>query len=238
MARSNMFANMENQFEFCDTEEITEKTLQGYAGVIGELGDNFEGDVMFMTLILAAKLGVASKCGTLNSKEKALVDSVFGQVWNGDMEEVYDMVAKEITDNDYNLVEMLAQMGNNVALPFLYMVLGFAYIDEKVNDQIMEKLDGMFGMNLLALFMQSGLEEVPAPQVKLVGLEADIVEWFESDDQLRPLKDIVAHFPGKSESEVKSALDSLCDKEILYGTCDRGIFSRGDDIGEYKYGLA
>ena len=37
-----MFANMENQFEFCDTEEITEKTLQGYAGVIGELGDNFE----------------------------------------------------------------------------------------------------------------------------------------------------------------------------------------------------
>ena len=25
MARSNMFANMENQFEFCDTEEITER---------------------------------------------------------------------------------------------------------------------------------------------------------------------------------------------------------------------
>lgn len=55
-----------------------------------------------------------------------------------------------------------------------------------------------------------------------------MVEWFKSDDQLRTLNDIVAHFPGKSKSEVKSALDSLCDKGILYG---------GDNIAGCMYGL-
>ena len=93
----------------------------------------------------------------------------------------------------------------------------------------MDKLDGLFGINLLADFMSSGLESVPAPLVKLTKLESDIVDWFRSDDQLRPLDDIVAHFPGRLRSEIKEALDSLCDKGILYG---------GENIVFNMYGLA
>jgi hypothetical protein len=218
MARSNMFANLENQFEFCDKEEITEKTLGAFAGLIDEISGQFDDQVMFMMLVLGAKLGVASKNGKLNSDEKDLVNETFGKIWNGNIEDVYNLVADEISDSDYDLVQKLTQLGNDIALPFLYLILGYAYIDEKVDDKVLGRLDGLFGMNLLALFMQSGLQEVPAPQIKLTSFEAEITKWFKSDDQLRPLNDIVAHFPGKSKAEVKAACDSLCDKGVLFGS--------------------
>ena len=199
MSRSNMFANLENQFEFCDTEEITEKTLQGFTELIEGLGEQCDNETVFMMLTMAAKFGIASQTGKLNDKEKALVDLIFDNIWGGDIEVIYDMIAAEIAEKDYDFVETLTKMGNNVALPFLHIILGFAYIDEKVNDDVLERLDGMFGMNLLALFMQSGLEEVPAPKIKLTGLEAEIYMWY------------------KSEAEVKEACDNLCVKGILFG---------------------
>lgn len=69
---------------------------------------------------------------------------------------------------------------------------------------------------------QSAAEIVP------VNLDAAIVQWFRSDDQLRPLNDIVAHFPDVSRDAVKQVLDGLCNKGILYG---------GDSIIRCMYGL-
>lgn len=229
MARSNMFANLENQFEFCDKEEITEKTLDAFSELAEKITVQFDKNTMFMMLVIGAKLGVACKNGELNSDEKELVNETLGRIWTGNVEDVYNMVAERISDNDYELIQSLIRVIKDAALPFLCYVLGYAYIDNKADDEVLDRLDGLFGMNLLALFMQSGLEEVPAPQIKLTGLEAEITKWFKSDDQLRPLNDIVAHFPDKSKAEVKSACDSLCEKGVLYG---------GDNIIGSMYGLA
>lgn len=226
--RSNMFANIENKFEFADEEAITATALSSLGELFDAMGDNFEDNAKFGTMVIGAKLGVAGD-GVINAQEKALINEVFGKVWNGSMDDIYDMVGADIEESDYNMVQMLTQLGNTVAMPFLYYVLSFAYIDGEIEDDVAERLDGLFGMNLLADFIQSGQEEVPAPKIRLTGLEADIVKWFQSDDQLRPLNDIVAHFPDKSRSEVQKALDSLVDKGVLYG---------GANIIGHMYGLA
>lgn len=227
MGRSNMFANIENKFEFAEKEEIVATALSSL-GELFEAIDQMEDQVKFGIMVIGAKLGVAGD-GVLNSQEKELIDEVFGRIWNGSMEEIYDMVGADIQESDYDLVQNITQLGNPVAMPFLYYTLSFAYIDGEIEDDVAERLDGLFGMNLLVDFMQSGEEEVPAPKIRLTGLEAEIVSWFQEDDTLHPLKDIQAHFSSKSKAEVQKALDSLVDKGILYG---------GANIIGNMYGLA
>ena len=53
--------------------------------------------------------------------------------------------------------------------------------------------------------------------ITVTKLEADIVHWFRSDDQLHPLEEIREHFPDVPEKELREALDSLCDLGVLYG---------------------
>lgn len=48
-------------------------------------------------------------------------------------------------------------------------------------------------------------------------LEAEIVAWFRSDDQLHPLAEIQEKFSHVPEAELQEALDSLCQLGILYG---------------------
>lgn len=217
MSRSNMFANHENKFEFASKEELIATALGSAQELFEQLdGADDGGQMAFMLLIIGTKLGVAGD-GVINSDEKALIDEVFGRIWNGNMSDVYDMIGTEISDDDYDMVSKITQLGNHIAMPFLYYIFSFAYIDGEFEDEVAEKLDGLFGMNFLVDFMQSGMEEVPAPSVRLTDFEAEIVEWFQEEDTLIPLKDIVAHFPGKTKTEVQKALDSLVDKGVMYG---------------------
>lgn len=218
--RSNLFANIENKFEFADKEEITATAFSSLGEIIEALEgkDGFGDKFLFAIMILGAKLGVAGD-GIINDQEKELIEEVFGRIWNGSIDEIYELIGTEIEDSDYTLVEVLTQLGNVVAMPFLNYVLSFAYIDGEIEDDVAERLDNLFGMNLMVDFFQSGLEEVPTPKIriKFSEFEVEIVKWFQSDDQVRPFDDIAAHFPEKSRDEVQKVLDSLVDKSVLYG---------------------
>lgn len=227
MTRSNLFANVENLFEFSEEKEIIRKTQLAVSTLIGRLVGTFGEQRAFLISIEAACLGVASKNGELNSKEKALADATFVKIFP-DANLVYNKIAQEVTDSSYSVVEVIAEMGNYIAFDFLYIVLGFAYIDGKADDQVMNKLDEMLGMNLLALFMQSESEVVPTPQTRLVGLEAEIYNLFKSKNKMISLNEVATHFPDKSKTEIKTALDSLCDKAILFG---------GENFAGCRYGL-
>ena len=81
MGRSNMFANIENKFEFAEKEEIVATALSSL-GELFEAIDQMEDQVKFGIMVIGAKLGVAGD-GVLNSQEKELIDEVFGRIWNG-----------------------------------------------------------------------------------------------------------------------------------------------------------
>ena len=214
-SRSNMFANIESEFENATKEQIMATAVYKF-GEILQAASGLDTDSLFAIQVLGAKLGVAGD-GVINDQEKELINDVFSRSYQGPMEEVYELVGTEIKESDYKAVEMLTQLGNPVAMPFLYYVLSFAYIDGVIEDEVAERLDRIFGMNLLADFFMSGAEEVPSQQVKLGGFEEEIVQWFRSDDQLKPLDDIAAHFSGHSREEVESTLDGLVEKGILMG---------------------
>ena len=190
--RSNIFANIENKFAFASEEEIIETALSSMGELIGELS-SFDDKIKFYIVILGAKLGVAGD-GKINDKEKMLIDTVLDQIWNGDKEEIYKLVGEALEDSDYGFVENLIQLGNSVAMPLLYYILSFAYIDGVFEDDVAEKLDSLFGMTLMMDFFDSDMEEIPTQKNKLTGFEAEIVAWFQSDDRLRSLKKIQTHF--------------------------------------------
>ena len=227
MGRSNMFANIENKFEFLEKSKITKIAL-GALGEFMEALEEKDNQVIFGIMILGAKLGVAGD-GILNRQEKELIDAVFGRFWNGSMDEIYEMVNVEIEEKDYNMVEMLTQLGNSFSIPFLYYILSFAYIDGVIEDDVAERLDRLFGMTLLTDFIQSDEKEVTTTRkVQLTDLEAEIVHWFQEEDTGYPLKNIQAHFSDRSKKEVQKALDGLVDKGIIWG---------GDNIIENMYFL-
>lgn len=225
--RSNMFANLENKFEFAGKEVIEATAVQSLAELVEELRETFNTEAIFGIMIVMARLGVAGD-GVLNQAEKDLIDEVFGRMYKGSMDEIYNAIGTTIPDSDYEMIGMIAKMGNQIAMPLLHCILSFAYIDQVMEDHVAEKLDSLFGMNLMMEFFNSDLEEVPRPKIRLTGQEAEIVEWFKSDDQLRSLADIQKRFPNKSRAELKRTLDGLCQKGILYG---------GDQFIGCMYGL-
>lgn len=222
-----MFANLENKFEFAGKEVIEATAVQSLAELVEELRETFNAEAIFGIMIVMARLGVAGD-GVLNQAEKDLIDEVFGRVYKGSMDEIYNAIGTTIPDSDYEMIGMIAKMGNQIAMPLLHCILSFAYIDQVMEDHVAEKLDSLFGMNLMMEFFNSDLEEVPRPKIRLTGQESEIVEWFKSDDQLRPLADIQKRFPNKSRTELKNVLDGLCQKGILYG---------GDRFVGCMYGL-
>ncbi len=216
MSRGNLFANIEDKFRSADKEKIFKVALASIRDffdafdAIEQLEDNYK----FGTMVVGARIGVAGG-GRLNSQEKELIDEIFGRVWKGSMEEIYEKVGADIRDDDYEMVKGITQVGNAVAMPYLYYILSFAYIDGKIEDGIAERLESLFSANLLAGFFQSGMEEVPAQKIGLSGLEGEIVRWYKEDDKLRPLNEIQEHFSSRSDDEVQAALDSLVEKDIL-----------------------
>lgn len=224
--RSNMFANLESKFQFASTEQLV-ATAKSSMREMFDAMDAFSMDAKINVALIGIKLGAAGD-GVLNAQEKMLIQEVFGASIKVPMEQFCELLEDKPGDDVYNAVRNLTQLGNGVAMPFLHFVLCFAYIDGVFEDDVAEKLDGIFGMNLMVDFFSSDLEEVPCPKIGLTRQEAEIVDWFLSDDQLRSLTDIQKHFPDKSRAELKRLLDGLCQKGILYG---------GDNFVGCMYGL-
>lgn len=50
----------------------------------------------------------------------------------------------------------------------------------------------------------------------MIGLEAEIYRWFKTNNELKQIDDIYDYFSFYSSYEVKSALNRLCNKDVLY----------------------
>ncbi len=216
MAKGNIFENLENKYKFATETQIIDMALDalGRAITVEGLTDRIKTGIM----LIGARIGFDTN-GYLNEKEKGLVRNVIGKVYSGNLDdEVFPIVAQRVTEDDYRTIELINMMGPAVALPTLEYIFACAYIDGTINDSTAEKLEEIFGMALLAGFFASGLEEVPAPmkQVRLTSLEKRIYEVFKRDDSLSTVDDVCGKVRGESEYRVKSALDTLCEKGILY----------------------
>lgn len=219
MSRSNMFANIENNFRFAEKEELKGMTMAALDELLNVLGETgMDSQNMFLMSLSAATVGIMSD-GVLCEEEKELVKDMFGQFWSGDIESLYGFIESQNYDGAFKLVEGIVNAGPQLAMPFLYVILGFAYSDGVFEEELAEQLDKMYGLILLADFFQSGEEEVPAPKVLLKGLSAEIMIWFEEEDPFVTIEEVCEKFPSYSQEEVQAALDELCELGVAY-QCD------------------
>lgn len=213
--RSNLFSNVENKYKFANKQQIIEMSLNATYNLLGAV-EFLDDNATFGIMVVGARLGVSGD-GVINKDEKDLIDEIFSRAEFCPLSEVYELLKGPLSGSEYDMVPLLSQMGNHVVMAFLHYVLCFAYADGVFEDDVAEKLDGTLGMNLLADFMESGQEEVPAQRVRLTGIEAEMVCWFRENNEMYNLQTIKKHFSDCPPSEVQRALDRLVEKGVVYG---------------------
>jgi hypothetical protein len=152
MGRSNFFANIENSYAQATKEQLEYNAIKEATNMIRGLYSVMSNAdrITVPILFLGAKLGCA---GDLTPAKKELADKVFGEIMsNPEMSKIYSVIGAPVGDADYSLVSIVAKMENDIAMPFLKYVFCFGYIDGKFEDEVANKLDGMFGMALLKDF--------------------------------------------------------------------------------------
>lgn len=111
-------------------------------------------------MVISAKVGIATKIGSLNDKEKRITDEVFGRIWNGDMEEIYELLSQEVKESEYQFLQLVgATPVASMSIELLKFILAFAYIDGKMDMKIAERLEGYFGTALLLSFFNQSNED-------------------------------------------------------------------------------
>lgn len=218
MVRGNIFANIENEFQFATKEQIIEMGKIYRDMLVQLLSVQFDDATTFGILVHAAKMGTAGD-GVLDSDEKRAIKEILGEAWAGPISMLYDAVSVELVDQDYQSLENVIKLGNNVAMPFLRLILAFAYIDGTIEDDMAGRLEVIYGTNLLTSFTQSDLESVPEAKIKVTvtKLELNLINWMKEKDEAYQLKDIVAAFPSYTKKDIVKALDSLSEKDVVIG---------------------
>ena len=72
-----------------------------------------------------------------------------GDTFGDDIDEIYRKLRYPLFHMDFVLVDRVAKLGADVAIPFLNYILCFAYIDGVINDSTAEILDDIFDINTL-----------------------------------------------------------------------------------------
>lgn len=147
MTRSAGFAAIEEKFKAAGKNELTNiavATTGELCARISKVDEKFT----FYALLLGARLGCFGDM-MLSINEKRLIEQVFKSYWRGDIEEIYSAISKPISDDDFEVVTRICDLGREVSTPFLYYVLSFAYIDGVFEDSVAAKLDIVYGLNEL-----------------------------------------------------------------------------------------
>lgn len=211
--RGNYFASIESKFIYASKETIKDIAVHSAQDVVDKLGGIFDKPILFTILMSGVKWGIYSK-RAMNADEKRLFDRIFGRIYPGPLEEIYDLVSVGVKDSDRKGIGAITQLGNEVAMPYLDYILAFAYIDGKITDKHAKELENIFAMNLLFEFTVGG-RELSFPDIEVSELEAEILNWLKNENSPF-LNDIQEHFSNHSKSEIQDALNSLEQKKIIY----------------------
>lgn len=244
--RGKLFTNVEEKFILASEEEIKEIMINSWGEIRIALETiGMDNSSIGMFLMYGARIGVSSKNGKLNKMEKRLIDDSFGKVGDNDITIFYEAISQKVNNDDYEKLKIMIETFPKVSMSYLKFILSFAYIDGKVDNQDMKKLENAFAMILMANYFMSGKEEVRKSRTKVKvesknitsikskskskndtskskkrlnpnELTKKIIEFFEKNDPFMTLEDIKRHFPKETKETIQEELLKLCDKGYLY----------------------
>ena len=156
MAIGNVLRQLMDDFQNASEETIIGTAVNSIGDFINQSGMKTPQRI-FQAMVIAAKVGIATKTGSLNDKEKQISDEVFGRIWKGDMETIYAMLSQEIEEGEYQFLQVVG--ATPIGIELLKFILAFAYIDGEVDEAIAERLEGCFGIALLGDFFNHSDED-------------------------------------------------------------------------------
>lgn len=227
---SNMLKLYKSEFKGLSTEEVIEKMIGIRNELLVELEDAGFGHMNGQILAIAASIGVSAD-GDLTENEKKLTDAVFGEIANP-LESLYEILLEPVDDKTYLIFENLTLLRNHELNTWILLfIIGFAIIDGKIEKEIEEKLDSVFGLHFLGQFFNSGLESVPVvddDEDELNEFEEEIVNYFRKNKGILTLEKLAKKFNSIPKGDLKDILDDML---------NRGILSGGDAIIDCTYFL-
>lgn len=214
----NLMKYYEQQIRQLTAQERMELANEVIPDIVSDGNGELRWDVKNTLLFLAicARVGIGSN-RPLNASEIALAEALsearLSDLPKSALHTLIDGV--ELKDSAGTAIRMATRLGQDVAMAMFWYTLCWAYADGVMEPDTEQRIENFFGVNLIVDFGNSGLESVPAPRIGVSGLEAEIVGALKADSELCFLRDIQAHFPNRSASEVKRALDHLCEEGVL-----------------------
>ena len=146
MARNDFFTKQDQFFRNLSYVDIIDKALydaRTFAKYSLDMGLSKK-DIT-LGCVLAARIGTGNKT-ELNFYEKRLIDKVmemFGWNQNDITNVVYPEVASRVSETNYESLLWLS-LDSKLSAPFLSLILDFAYIDNVVDENVMDRIDEIF----------------------------------------------------------------------------------------------
>ena len=216
--RGNLFANKEYAFRNYSEEKIAQIAVDSFHNLFERAvyrGISDEGGIFI--ILTPIRLGVGHD-GMLSSKEKKLMRKMLAAIPDEMVDKLCGILEGLTLEAAFAIVEPVAA-SMEFAPHMLNIIFCFAHIDGRFNDNVANKLEGMFGLCLMGEFFNSDDEDVPPQRatVEVSDLQMKIIKWLKTDNMMYPLADIQKHFSSESPTAVKNAMQDLEKKGIVYG---------------------
>ena len=144
MGKSKAVENAQRIFRDVDRKErkaLTDAACAELMGILGQSGMEPK-NVLFMTLSAAVVALLAD--GVIVPEEEEFVNDILGCYWSGGSDKLLAFVKGQNYDGAYAFIEGITKMGERIAVPFLRVMMGFAYSDDTLEVALYEKLDGLY----------------------------------------------------------------------------------------------
>lgn len=212
----NLMKYYEQQILNLTEDARNELARQCIRTLLSTVLSNTDTETIIGSLLIGAKLGIG-RDRSLNRGERNFSKYIATIIVQDHSEETLTSYIESLTLNEsmYDVARSFSTDGLEPAMAFFRYALCWALADGVMEPDAEQRLESIFGMNLIVDFGNSGLESIPAPRIRVSGLEAEIAGALKADSELCFLRDIQAHFPNRSEGEVKRALDRLCEEGVL-----------------------
>lgn len=229
----NALKNFESNIRGRSMDELEQMAIQSIGDMYECVSEQENSDsVLVMMMFQAARIGI---CGdnNINDEEREFVARVIGKFYNGSTDEILQLIGEEISEKDYLTLNLFSQLGQDFSIAVLRLILCFAYCDGVLEEEVEERLEQLFGLNLLADFFQGG--DSSREVLRLTPDEKKIVSFL--GDQLLSLDKIADGVDGIKRSDIETVLDHLCEEGIVYKTDTYvgGLYAVYDEyVGQFE----
>lgn len=218
MPRGNLIRRVIAEYDNASIQEIEIKTRINLQAIANACSEETRFNTVFVILHSCIHLAVGRK-GKVNKKEEKFINNIFESFLPStvsiDKSTYEERITKEEMDLLKNIGTELA-FGPELGLCVLRIILGYAFSDGVLEDDLAKQLETLFSSCLIADFMKNGEVSDSAEGEVIDGVEAKIVRWLSKGNKVAGSKDLYSQFKSYPRKEVTSALKRLLNKNIVY----------------------